>query len=68
MPTSLIRSNSVLYEIKMQRINEKKRTEQLKNGAGAQEKKGNTNTGDEVCGEKKIKQTCGIFQDEKLLA
>lgn len=54
---SLIRSNSVSYEIKMQQINEKKRTEHLKNDAGAQERKGNTNTGDEVYGEKKIKQT-----------
>lgn len=52
----------------MQQINEKKRTEHLKNGAGTQEKKGNTSTGDEVCGEKKIEQICGIFQDEKLLA
>lgn len=68
MPTSLIRSNSVLYEIKMQRINEKKRTAQLKNGAGAQEKKETQTQGMRCVGRRKIKQTCSIFQDEKLLA
>lgn len=52
----------------MQQTNEKKRTEHLKNGAGAQEKKRkHKHRGQGVWGEK-IKQICSIFQDEKPLA